>query len=783
MRFSHHFKRARPLLCTLALAMATQVAAETATLTARDYQLDAGPLGRTLSSVAVQASIPLSFDTALTRGKNAPTLSGNYTPLQALEALLNGSGLQLVRKADGSYTLQVISGTPRLATVAVSGKAMGSTTEGTGSYTTESTSSSTRLNLSLQETPQPISVITRQRMEDQGLNTLNEVLDATTGITVKSFGVGGDGPQLWARGSSITNFQVEGVPSSSSMSNYLQSSVMYDRVEIVKGATGMMSGLGTPSATVNMIRKRPTGEPLTDITMEGGTWSRYGVGLDVSRTLNEEASVRGRLVADYKNQQAWADNYQQEYGVLYGIGEVDLGINTLLTLGFSHITRNTDAPIRPFFIQYSNGQPNGAKPSNYAAPSWTYYDHQLNSLFSSVEHTFDSGWSAKAELTHTRYKYDAIIASLQGGVDQLTGLGAYAQMPLWANEAEQTSLDSYITGPFTLFGRQHEVIGGITLSQVDQESPGYPTYRQNVTDIFNWTNTISEPTFIQTGDVETKENQFSAYLSSRLQVSDATSLLLGGRITDWERDRKAFTYANSSVSNSRDREHNVVIPYLGIVHELNNILSLYSSYTRIFNPHGVRVRDVNNMSLDPEEGTSYEAGIKAGFNDGALTSSLSLFRTEQDNLALYNIALVAYEAANNAVTEGVEVELNGQLAEGWQFSAGYTYSETKDKDGQRVMTRIPRNSVKLFTTYRLPGDWNRFTLGGGINWESKTGDDYIQGGYALMKLMARYEVNKQLAITAHLNNALDKEYYVALGGSGGTFGDPRNFMISAKYSF
>ena len=68
--------------------------------------------------------------------------------------------------------------------------------------------------------------MTRQRMEDQRLNSLSDVLEAAVGITIKPYNHGADGPQLWSRGSSITNFQIDGVPVSASMSNYLQNTAM-----------------------------------------------------------------------------------------------------------------------------------------------------------------------------------------------------------------------------------------------------------------------------------------------------------------------------------------------------------------------------------------------------------------------------------------------------------------------------------------------------------------------------------------------------------------------------
>lgn len=769
--------------------------AQAATEAARSYDIPAGALSTVLTRFAREAGIYLVGAGAAAEGKTSPGLKGSHSVAAGFDALLAGTRLQAFRQADGSYGLR---GVPEVApaagdagvlqTVTVSGKAPGSTTEGTGSYTTWSTSSSTRLNLTPQETPQAVTVMTRQRMDDQGLLTLNDVLEATAGVTIKPLNHGADGPQIWARGASISNFQIDGVPVSSSMSPYLQGTAMYDRVEIVKGATGIMSGTGTPAATINMIRKRPTAEPLTQLSAEAGNWSRYGAGLDISRALNEDATVRGRLVADVKRQGAWTDNYRQDYGTLYAIGEVDLGPRTLLTAGFSHITRKTDSQIRTFPIVYTNGQLTGARLSDGASPDWAYYDHRANSLFGSIEHRLDSGWSAKAELTHTNYRYDSAMFTLSTvGLDQATGRGAYVLMPRYQADTTQTSLDAYVTGPFSLLGRRHELIGGFTLSRLDQDSPSYPTQRKNITDIFNWAPEISQPVFTRTGDTSMQESQFGAYLSSRLQLSAATSLLLGGRITDWKRDRTATTYASGSVERRSNRERNKLIPYAGLVHALNDTYSLYASYTGIFKPQDSGVLMYSRTGeMAPEEGKSYEAGIKASFHDGALNSSLSVFRTEQKNLAVWNGAAGFYEAANTATTEGVELEVAGEIARHWNLSAGYTYNETRDQNGKRILPRIPRNSVKLFTSYRLPDDWKQWTVGGGLHWESKTGDPlslYTQPGYSLVNLMARYEVNPQLTLTAQLNNALDKRYYMALAGIIGIYGPPRNFMVSARYRF
>ena len=115
---------------------------------------------------------------------------------------------------------------------------------------------------------------------------------------------------------------------------------------MLRGASGLMSGVGSPAASINMVRKRPTAENQSSITVEAGNWQRYGAGADVSGPLNEAGNVRGRLVADYKDQKSWLDRYAKQSGLIYGIGEVDVDRDTRLGAGFSHQSENNDSPLR-----------------------------------------------------------------------------------------------------------------------------------------------------------------------------------------------------------------------------------------------------------------------------------------------------------------------------------------------------------------------------------------------------------------------------------------------------
>lgn len=765
----------------LSMGMAAQVQAQEWSL-----NIPAQPLDKALQAFAEQVNVQVLYNPSDVQSLRSTALNGRYDLDRSISTLLQGTGVHYQLTGNTLTLLPPASGTAmELSSVTISGKAPGSITEGTGSYTTGSTSSSTRLNLTPQETPQSVTVITRQRIEDQKLDDLTDALDATTGISVKPLVYGGDAPQIFSRGSTINNFQIDGVPTASSMANYIQATSMYDRIEVVRGATGIMSGLGKPSATINLVRKRPTFEPQASITAEAGNWQRYGTGFDVSGPLTESGNVRGRLVADYKHQQGWTENYEQERISLYGISEFDLNEDTLLTAGFSHLTKDTNSQAAIFPMLYSNGQKIDISPSDNATPRWAYYDHELSSAFVSIEHKFSTGWSLKSEFSHSRYNYESIYATITGSINQATGAGARLLTPYWVNTTEQNNLDTYVTGPFTLLGREHEFIGGITLTQIhaygdnNTMSPGTVL----VPNIFTWVDDTPKPDYVKTGESDRHEHQYSAYANSRFHLTDSTSLLIGGRVTDWKNNNDSLTLSTGNTSKSRSRETGVFTPYAGIVQALNETWSLYGSYTKIFQPQDPLVSQYVT-SPAPEEGTSIEAGVKALFNDGRLNSSLSIFQTKQDNLAVWNNAINGYQLFNNTTTEGFELELAGQLAENWNFSSGYVYSVTRNDEDERIMTRAPRHNLKAFTTYRLPDALNKFTIGGGFNWESKTGDNLKtieQGSYALVNLMSRYDINQHISISFNVNNLFDKEYSFA--GARGTFGPPRNFMTTLKYTY
>ncbi|MGE8435610.1 MAG: TonB-dependent siderophore receptor [Pseudomonas palmensis] len=792
----------RPLASTILAASllallpgaAVQAAEATQAQTQRiDFHISTQSLVDAIELFSAQSGYQVIYDANQVAGIVSPEVQGQYTAEQALRTL-TGSSARLSQPNPNSFLIELpvdLGSGLQLDAVSISGKAPGSTTEGTGLYTTYSSSSSTRLNLTPRETPQALTVMTRQRLDDQRLSTLTDTLEATPGIIVTRDGLGAESDSYYSRGFVIQNYEVDGVPTTTRMDNYTQSMAMYDRVEIVRGASGLISGMGSPSATINLIRKRPTYEGQASITGSAGTWDRYGSGFDVSGPLTESGNVRGRLVADYKTEKAWVDRYKQDTQLLYGITEFDLSEDTLLTLGLSYLRTDVDSPLRSGLpTRFSNGERSNLSRSINSAPTWSYNDHEQTSYFASVEQQLGNGWSGKLEYSHSENKFDELFGFVMGDLNP-DGSGM-SQLPVrFSGTPRQDNLDLYVTGPFSLFEREHELIGGVTLSQFSQSVPEWGGWRYDynatpgasIDNIFDWDGKQPKPAFTESGKSSQEENQYAAYLTTRLHLNDDLNLILGSRLIDWERKTEDRPYGAAS-SNTDRKETGVFIPYAGVVYDLNDTWSLYASYTKIFNPQGSWVQDAQFKPIDPMQGIGYEMGIKGSHFDGKLNSSVAVFKLEQDNLAIWQHDNV-YEAKQDTTSKGIEMEINGELAEGWQASAGYAYTLTTDNQDERINTVLPRHSLKTFTSYRLPGVLDKVTVGGGVNWQSKVGNDlhtFTQGSYAIANLMARYDINEHLEASVNLNNLFDREYY-SMAGLYGTYGAPRNVMTNFTYRF
>ena len=538
----------RGALLALALtgaASAAQAQAAPAAQAVRSYAIPAGPLGPALSRYAGESGINLAIDPALVAGRSTQGLSGDFGARAGLDRLLKDSGLAGHPSGADGYVLRPVAAADAttLSEVTVSADALrDGKTEDTQSYT--GSTSATKLNLSLRETPQSVSVITRQQMEDQGLNTIQDVLGQTTGISVDKSTATQEYTQVYSRGFTVDTYLFDGIPTSSQLEGITFDTAIYDRVEVVRGATGLVSGTGSPAAAVNLVRKRPTRDFSGSVSASAGSWDRYRAEADLSGSLVDNGRIRGRIVAAHQDYGSFISRVKQQKDVFYGIVEADLTDSTLLTAGITYQDDRTDNASRGFPAFFSDGSVTDFSRRMNGAADWSYYNRKQTSVFGSLEHTFANDWTAKAIVNYTQNDYDALQGYAQNGYpDRETGAGAGLWLANWHGRPKQTAVDLYATGPFTLLGRKHELVVGVSASRYEQGGATFPNWRlpgydASIPDIFNWNGHSPKPDYAgtQTGNSTTREEELGVYATARLRPTDRFSIILGGRYTDWKRD-------------------------------------------------------------------------------------------------------------------------------------------------------------------------------------------------------------------------------------------------------
>ncbi|MCB5185743.1 TonB-dependent receptor [Methylobacillus gramineus] len=812
----HHFRlriagfavaQALSSMALIALPVLAISSPQAAEADVQRYHIPAGSLKEALNRFGREAGVMIAFTNEIASGLHSNGLDNAYSARDGLNALLLGTGLEAVQQENGGYLV-------RKAGVAAPSKGAASTleevkvsaskdptTENTGSYTTSSTGASAKLPMSLRHTPQSVSVITRQRMDDQNLTQLQEVLEQTVGISVVQSGyVGANWNTFQSRGFNIHNYLVDGLPLGSGGFELMTNDMaFYDRVEIVRGSNGLMLGIGSPGGSINYIRKKPTKEFQASVTGQLGSWDNYRGMVDISTPLNPDGSVRGRLVAVKQDSGSNLDRYGVEREMLYGIVEADLTPSTLFTAGMEYQNHEThDSPEAGLPLFYSNGSHTKWNRSKNPGAKWAYSENEKFAFFTSLEHFFENDWRAKVQFNQSRNRYDSVIgAGGSGSLNQNTGRGITLWGGRWQAKPVQNGLDAYASGPFSLGGRQHELIFGLNYSHTEYNQPTYRLWQiLPVDNYFDWDGDIAKPDMPSTGRSDFRSRQFGGYMTAKFKPADRLSILAGARIVHWHRSVETLPYVGASRLASRD-ETGIVTPYLAATYDITDNASVYTSYTKIFNPQ-VSAMDRNGSYLDPEEGDSYEAGIKHALYGGRLNTSLAIFRVEQDNLAVPDTGFLtpaggsASRAEQGTVTKGFEAEASGELAPGWQVSGGYTFRISQNADGNKIQTVTPQSLFKLFTTYTLPGAWNKVMIGGGANWQSRiyTNDTgpgnayrFTQGSYAVVNLMARYQFDEHFSAALNLNNLFDKAYYTNTTSNMGFYGAPRNAMLTLKYQF
>lgn len=707
----------------------------------------------------------------------------------------------LAQEADFSVSLDEVRVTEKSAPSVYS--------EASGAYTPRAVEVG-KAAQSLREIPQSVTVVTRQRMDDQALRTLDDVMAQTTGVTRE---------ESWldttysARGLTISNIRYDGGGATSTRSgSRSQDMAQFDSVALLRGADGLF-GAGEAGGVINYTYKRALAKRQTQVLLSGGSMANYRAELDTTGALNAEGSIRGRLVAVTHDRKEMAEPSRLKRQMLYGTLEFDLAPETLLTLGSSYQTdRNTG--FNASLPRYADGSDLGlSRNTNMGAP-WNWIERENTALFAKLEHQLAAGWQLKASLRQTRFNEGVNGAEIESAPAPGTLVGADWWIHQSKSKTRETSLDLNAQGGFEAFGRRHDVILGADLQRTrDVTRSLWP--RIGPADVFNRTppDYPGYPLGDWTSGSQTRLQKSGLYGSVRLRPLDDWAVILGGRYT--LQDRSSQHDMDGSLS-SQSREGHVFVPYAGVVYDLSPRASIYASTAEIYQSQaGKFSAPLPGAPLDPVRGRTYELGIKGEWLQG-LTASAALFHTEKKGEAVVDPDYpqtdwrggCCYFRDGFLRSRGIDLELTGRVSPNLQVAVGYTFNDNVNKraDDARFSTVTPRHLFKAWGDYRFGGSLQAWSLGAGVvaqaahyrasgisAYNPATGGydgawtpyQFTSPGYAVWSARLGYAIDKDWKVAVNVSNLFDKAYYSTVGyaGYGNFYGEKRAVVVTLQGKF
>nr|WP_118780693.1 TonB-dependent siderophore receptor [Neisseria lactamica] len=670
-------------------------------------------------------------------------------------------------------------------------------------YTIPASSAATGIRLTQRETPQSLSVVTAKQIEDQGLDSLQDVLKQTPGVFHSKMGNNVSGhSQFISRSQAIDSISVDGAPkflyegkAIRRSTNNLDSE-LYDQVVVVLGASGLSNGgMGEPGGTVALERKKPTAKPAVSVEAGVGSWKHYRFVLDANQPLNTDNTLRGRtiLVSDHGGD--YLPNTSRHNHTFYGILSYDIAPQTQWNIGTEiHRFRNKGSSRFSYLTVAGNDKdgyiPFEASPRSNSSAKWAYGKDTSAEVFTSLSHEFDNGWKLTGNYSYLTGKSD-IVSGIAGTFEINTDYSALFTSDRDRSKYRDQNFSLILDGDYPALGRSHEFNAGISYQDNKENLSFYEEGESTIPDLRKFDGNIAKPDMPYSRDGFADMKNLSVYGSTRFKLTDRLALIGGGRFVDWRyrysTERNKFAYSS--------HKQNVFIPYLGATYDIAGNLTAYASYTTIFRPQ-VRYLTKDGKPLEPQRGKTYELGLKASWF-GRLNASASAFMNKRDHLGVVagkfaNGKDKYYRAADNTTTKGVELSIGGRLNDRWLLNASYARSKIKNSEGRQLHPSYPVHLFKLFTAYDLT---DRLNLGANVNWQSRshTLDEYpadinpaaaaalTQRPYATLDLTAHYKIGKSTRIGLDFENVFNKRYRTMPDIH--VYGTPRSLTATVKHTF
>lgn len=660
-------------------------------------------------------------------------------------------------------------------------------------YRAKRSATVTKTDTPLSDVPQSVQVVPEMLVKDQGMKSMAEVIRYVPGASMNPGEGGRDQPVL--RGISTTSdFFVDGLRDDAL---YFRDPYNAERIEILKGPSGMTFGRGGGGGVVNRVTKRPLEQPLAQAELSLGSWQDKRASVDVSDRLGAQAGFRVNAVAE--DAKGFREGFKLRRSGINPVLEFALGNDTLALVGVEHFEdrRTTDRGIPAL-----NGRPlDGARDTFFGDPDQSPSVAVVDSLGAKVETSLTPGVLLRNALRVTRY--DTLRQNVQPNsvVDPATRLmrvSAYSQSNLRTNVFNQTELEFRgRTG-----GMEHLLLAGLELGHQDSDNTRLTGYFGTSGSATTATVNASSPRASVTRwaaassdtNNEVTANIAALYLQDQITLSSQWKAVLGLRY-----DRFSVSLDDRSAANvDLARTDKAASPRAGLIYQPNAASSYYASYSYAFLPSSETLSlSASNADLKPEKATNLEVGGKWDLSAGfALTAAV--FRLDRADVKSKDpndptkLVLSGLQR-----TDGVEIGFQGQVTERWQVYGGFAQLDArvvKATGGSATSAAVPAGTRVPLVPRSAASWWNKVELSD--SWAVGLGLIHQADTYAsttntvLLPAFTRadaavyFTFGKQNRLSLNVENLFDRRYYPNAGNDYNiTVGTPRRVQLTLSCRF
>lgn len=656
-------------------------------------------------------------------------------------------------------------------------------------YHATRSASATRTDTAIHETPQSISVVSKDVVEDLGATRLQDALDYAGGVG-RANNFGGQGLTTFTvRGFTTGEFYRNGFPINRGYPNMPDANTI-ERLEVLRGPATMLYGRGDPGGTFNVVSKQPLaertvtlGSQLNDQGMKRGT-------LDASGPLDEEGRLAYRLNVVGEGGDTFRDHVETER---YGVTPVitwQATDDTKVTFEGDFMRNNH--PLDRGLTRFPNQRGTPSRDTFWGDKDAGKLHNDNNMAQLRFEHALSDNWTLGGgfQWLDGSLKGNAIEANGPGslGADGRTLQRNFNYRKLeWTDKDYQLNL----TGHFSTGGFDHTLLTGIEYEDYDYKSiiqRSSATAGTYPIDIFDPVYGQTRPALTRT-PTHDKENlkTYAAFVQDQVALTERLKVLAGARFERFEHDYQNY------VGKSWQAADNAVTPRVGVIYDLTDTVAVYADAARSFKPNTGASREGGGFA--PEKGKSYEMGIKWEALDRQLSVDAAIYQIEKKNVLTTDPVDNTFSVAAGQVrSRGFDLNVAGNLTPEWRVIGGYAYVDaevTRDntlRSGTRLMN-IPRNSFSLLNVYEFQdGALKGLGLGAGGKYvDQRAGQTantaFSMDAYTVVDLLGYYKVNEHVRLNLDVKNLFNREYEEGAFGNIYAYpGAPRTVQVGIAYT-